>query len=256
MGGEGSGLGTREEGAMTGDMLKSVYDPDEDGIIALAQLDALVCSETEADAKVATHKSDASAHHTRYTDAEAVTAAKADADIADAITKKHDQAHTIVSHSDTTATGDELNELTGGGQTSLHSHPGGGTLPTPVNIPIKHIASATAWSNMPAALTEFPVAGTLRLKADLTNASQSRLIVRVATAPAANAKIKVQYSADEAAWSDLCSVTMPATGNKTNVGDWTDVPAGAKADTFLRLVGIDGDGVTDPTFGNITLQAK
>lgn len=31
-----------------GDMLKSTYDPDKDGLIALAQLVAAVCSETEA----------------------------------------------------------------------------------------------------------------------------------------------------------------------------------------------------------------
>jgi len=35
----------------SGDMTKVVYDPDEDGVIALAQLDPLVCSESEADAK-------------------------------------------------------------------------------------------------------------------------------------------------------------------------------------------------------------
>ena len=33
--------------ATTGDMLKSTYDPDKDGIIALAQLAAAVCSMTE-----------------------------------------------------------------------------------------------------------------------------------------------------------------------------------------------------------------
>lgn len=36
-----------------GDMFKAVYDPDKDGVIALAQLVAGVCSEAEADTKVA-----------------------------------------------------------------------------------------------------------------------------------------------------------------------------------------------------------
>ena len=36
----------------------------------------------------------------------------------------HAQSHTVASHSDTTATGGELNELTGGGTTSLHTHSG------------------------------------------------------------------------------------------------------------------------------------
>jgi len=47
--------------------------------------------ESTMDSKITTHKGDASAHHTKYTDAEAVTAAKADADISDAISKKHAQ---------------------------------------------------------------------------------------------------------------------------------------------------------------------
>ncbi|GAI70677.1 unnamed protein product [marine sediment metagenome] len=39
--------------AIVGDMTKAVYDPDLDGLIALAQLVAAVCSETEADNKIA-----------------------------------------------------------------------------------------------------------------------------------------------------------------------------------------------------------
>ena len=38
----------------------------------------------------------------------------------------HAQAHTIASHSDTTGTGAELDELTDGSETTLHSHAGGG----------------------------------------------------------------------------------------------------------------------------------
>lgn len=41
----------------------------------------------------------------------------------------HAEAHTIASHSDTTATGAELEELTDGSVTSLHSHSGGGSSP-------------------------------------------------------------------------------------------------------------------------------
>lgn len=48
------------------------------------------------------------------------------ANIEDAVTKKHAEAHTIASHSDTTATGAELETLTDGSETTLHSHAGGG----------------------------------------------------------------------------------------------------------------------------------
>ena len=117
-------------------------------------------------------------------------------------------------------------------------------------------AALTAWTNMPAAETEFRNVLNTRTKIDLTTATQSRVIARVGVAPVANAKIKVQYSTDEVTWTDLCSVTMPATANKTNVGDWTNVPAGAKADVFLRVAGVDGNGQADPSFGLITLGVK
>ena len=54
----------------SGDMLKSTYDPDEDGVIALAQLASAVCSETEADGKISTHTAIASAHHVKTADDE------------------------------------------------------------------------------------------------------------------------------------------------------------------------------------------
>lgn len=41
----------RQKGVMT----KAVYDPDKDGLIALTELEAAVCSETEADTKIAAH---------------------------------------------------------------------------------------------------------------------------------------------------------------------------------------------------------
>lgn len=56
-----------------GDMSKAVYDPNEDGVVALAQLDPLVCSEAEADAKITTHKNIADAHHTKTTNAAELT---------------------------------------------------------------------------------------------------------------------------------------------------------------------------------------
>ena len=132
---------------------------------------------------------------------------------------------------------------------------GGGGL-SQILITLWQDAALTAWTNMPAAETEFRNVLNTRTKLDLTTATQSRVIARVGVAPAANAKIKVQYSTDESTWVDLCSVTMPATANKTNVGTWTAVPAGAKADVFLRVVGVDGNGTADPSFGLISLGVK
>ena len=47
-----------------------------------------------------------------------------DATLDDSSAPRTPSAHTIASHSDTTATGAELDELTGGGATILHSHAG------------------------------------------------------------------------------------------------------------------------------------
>ena len=67
------------------------------------------------------------------TNPHAVTAAQAGAEPAGSIATHaalsdvhHAEAHTIVSHSDTTATGAELDELTDGSETTLHSHAAGG----------------------------------------------------------------------------------------------------------------------------------
>jgi len=49
-----------------------------------------------------------------------------DATLDDSSDPRTPSAHTIASHSDTTATGAELEELTDGSETTLHSHAGGG----------------------------------------------------------------------------------------------------------------------------------
>ncbi len=71
----------------TGDMLKSVYDKDKDGIVDVAEKLQCACgnkSYTDIVSKIATdintHKSNASAHHVRYTNAEAIGAINNDCD--------------------------------------------------------------------------------------------------------------------------------------------------------------------------------
>ena len=48
-------------------MEKHTYDPNKDGLIAIAQLETEVATEGEVDAKVAVHKGDTSAHHAKTT---------------------------------------------------------------------------------------------------------------------------------------------------------------------------------------------
>lgn len=115
------------------------------------------------------------------------------------------------------------------------------------------------WTNMPAALTEFLGVTSHRTKADLTEVEEVRLVVNVQTAGVAGAKLRVQYSTDESTWNYLDggtgpSVAIDATG--VEVSSYVALAAGAKADVFLRLVGIDGNGVVDPIFGNIMLEGQ
>lgn len=111
-----------------------------------------------------------------------------------------------------------------------------------------------AWTNMPAAVTELFATVHRRCKADLTDCDKCRLTGRVSTVGAANAVLRVEYSTDESAWSVL-SPDMPLNaGAGTKASAWGNVPAGAKGDVFLRVVGQSGDGAADPVIGNLLLE--
>jgi len=68
--------------------------------------------------------------------------------------------------------------------------------------------------------------------------------------------LRVQYSLDQTTWTDLpgTSVSISSTGLK--VSTFTAVPAAAKADVFLRVVGQGGDGNADPAYGTTALEAR
>ena len=115
----------------------------------------------------------------------------------------------------------------------------------------------TIWPNMPNAQTEFFGSTSMRTKYDLTNSTQARLLVNVGpTAGQAGATLAVQYSTDQATWNNLGTSVSIATANSLQVSAFAAVPAGAKADVFLRVVGAGGNGTIDPRFGNVQLQVK
>jgi hypothetical protein len=123
--------------------------------------------------------------------------------------------------------------------------------PTRVMINVSNVAL----TNMAAALTEF--AGTVhrRCRVDLTNAGRCRLTARVSTAGAAGATLKAQYSTDESVWTDLtATLSLAAIGTVASV--WQAVPAGAKGDVVVRVVGQGGDGAADPVIGNVLIEAQ
>lgn len=130
----------------------------------------------------------------------------------------------------------------------------------PLNVLFTFLADATSltWTNMPNAETEL-TGSNRRIRIDLTNANSVRLSVNVVTAGANNAVLRVQYSTDQATWNYLDGATGPSAGVGTTglqVGSFVNLVAGAKADVYLRVVGVNGNGNADPVFSKIQLEVK
>jgi hypothetical protein len=116
-------------------------------------------------------------------------------------------------------------------------------------------------TNMPADVTEIIGTNQHHIKYDLANAKQVRTSIRIGgTAGFAGSVIRVQYSTDESAWSEISASPPNAafdTGtNRVTVSSWVDLVAGAKADVFLRAVGEGGDGAVDPVLVNVYAQFR
>jgi hypothetical protein len=139
----------------------------------------------------------------------------------------------------------------------------GASVPESVTI-LNDAEKDFTWASMPAALTEMPSPNSpastrYRTQYDLTSATQARLVLTVTVAGSASANIRVQYSTNQSTWyyldgSSGPSVAISSTGVKTSA--WVNLTAGAKADVFLRIVGINGNGSASPSFGRIDLQLK
>ncbi len=115
--------------------------------------------------------------------------------------------------------------------------------------------TAATWTNKPAALTGF--LGTTAIyqkRADLSGSTEARVKANQTALGASGALLKVQFSGDGAAWSDLCAIDAASTGSK--LGAWAALPAGAKADVHIRLVGIGGNATADPAWHHVTMEAR
>lgn len=128
-------------------------------------------------------------------------------------------------------------------------------------IPILLGGAATAWTNMPAALAELLGATDRRVQADLSQATQARVTAELVAVAVAAAELRVQYSTDNGTnWAYLDGASGPkvvlgtAAGRKN--GAWISLAAPAKADVLLRVIGISGDGVADPSLRNLTIEFK
>lgn len=101
-------------------------------------------------------------------------------------------------------------------------------------------------------------------KADLTNYTQCRLLARVVTASAsaASPRIRVRYrtafSTTIADFSDIGTSEVACSLSAAGLIDsgWINLAAGAKADVFLTISQLGGDGVADPALGMVLAQFR
>jgi hypothetical protein len=130
--------------------------------------------------------------------------------------------------------------------------------PIPENIPILAPPALMVWA-VPLLLTELSALTVNRVKADLSGAVQARLVARVAIAGLGGSELRAQYSTDESTWNYLDGAAGPAcslTAIGTIASGWVTMAAGAVADVFLRIVGINGNGIAAASIGNIILQVR
>ncbi len=154
--------------------------------------------------------------------------------------------------------------------TSGKSDPGDTTLVKPSDWNANHTApyfdctyfvqfANATWTDMPSALTEFNGSSRYRFWVDLTYATEMRLCVSVGVAGEASAELRVQYSLDNSSFSYVDNVSGPAVSISAGglyKSSWVSITAAAKADVVLRVIGINGNGATDPSFGAIHIQYR
>jgi len=142
---------------------------------------------------------------------------------------------TIVSGSTSSYVYDEI---------TIHSHPN----------------SALIWTNLPAAVAEFPGNAFARQKADLSWATHYRIVLNQSVAGFAGSDLNVQYSTNNstfvAADTAAAGETDCGTGTGVKVGAWAALVDGAKGDVWIRLVGKQGDGIVDPAWREVKIQFK
>lgn len=127
---------------------------------------------------------------------------------------------------------------------------------------------ATVWTNIPAALTFFAGQSRWVIPMDLSAKTDIRLRVMMGgSGGSTNAKIRVLYKTQASGYSTTITdyvtvgtsevqVTYGTSTNSLITTSWIPIIAGAKADVFIALAGIDGDGAADPGFLNIYLETR
>lgn len=171
---------------------------------------------------------------------------------------------TAHSSSATSATIDRAEEGTTGvehaaGTTWIHAPVASDFTPSMI-VPFVQQTGVWTWMNLPAVAAELN-GPRLRAAAELTHYHQARVhVVRAGGSVFAGTKIAIQYSTDQSSWAYLDATSGPfvdvSTTTNMVTGAWVDLDSGAKTDVFLRFVGLDGNGSSDPDFGNIMAEFR
>lgn len=144
------------------------------------------------------------------------------------------------------------------GDGAFAAPPAGGGSSSPETVTFHAPPGAQVWTNIPAAATEFRGLSLHRAQADLAGMGQFRIYANLVAVGNATAELRLQYSTDGATWLDAASsasgVNISAGGLRTSA--WLALAAGAKGDVQLRIVGVNGDGVADPSFGTVAAEFK
>ena len=93
---------------------------------------------------------------------------------------------------------------------------------------------------------------------DRLNALQPKSVANPDGIPA-GAEFRLQYSTDQVSWNYLDGATGPSVNISTaglQVSAYISIVNAAKADVYIRLVGVNGDGSRDPEFGKVDLQVR
>ena len=125
-------------------------------------------------------------------------------------------------------------------------------------------ATASTWTNMPAADTFLFGSHRHILAVDISGATLARLKVnKQATAGFAGSTLRVLYalafSTTVGDYSEFCNPSISVAVDTTNtylISEWSKIVPGAfdgSGTVFLAIVGAGGNGQLDPQFGSIAV---
>ncbi len=129
-----------------------------------------------------------------------------------------------------------------------------------INLPKQTVRTATEWTNMPSAGTQFGLGYGIKA-IDLTAATEYRIVVNMHDNSAASgADLNLQYSTDAISYYAADSAAAGELDISTNagilIGDWATLVAGAKTSVYIAILGKGGDGAADPDFSSLMVQFK